>query len=193
MSPASSSFRHSSLSPSHLRRTNPVMLITRTHARTPPEDTAVSCGLMTFPPPRQHHHPLPHDYVGSGSVAVHGRCGHALLPIHLRVRLLQLTQEQPVARPLFHFRSLLLLVVVVVVANQASSTPSLTTSPRTRPCCWWPWPTPSSSTGPLQQVSGSSSFKKKNNHEQTKKTTTQVLLAFSRMNSIFVDIWHHAC
>ena len=37
--------------------------------------------------PHQHHHPLPHDYVGSGCAVVHRGSGHALLPIHLWVRL----------------------------------------------------------------------------------------------------------
>ncbi|TKS67113.1 G-protein coupled receptor 143 [Collichthys lucidus] len=36
----------------------------------------------------QHHYPLPHDHMGSGCAVVCGGSGHALLPIHLRVRLL---------------------------------------------------------------------------------------------------------
>lgn len=50
-----------------------------------------------LPPTRlhQHHYPLPHDNVGSGLAAVRGGSGHALLPIHLRVRLfVSSTQER---------------------------------------------------------------------------------------------------
>lgn len=43
--------------------------------------------LMTCFFPHQHHYPLPHDYMGSGCAAVCWRSGHALLPIHLHVRL----------------------------------------------------------------------------------------------------------
>lgn len=46
-----------------------------------------SSSLMTCFFPYQHHYPLPHDHMGSGCAVVCGRSGHALLPIHLRVRL----------------------------------------------------------------------------------------------------------
>lgn len=51
--------------------------------------------LMTCFFPHQHHYPLPHDYMGSGCAVVHRRSGHALLSIHLWVRLFVVPSDAP--------------------------------------------------------------------------------------------------
>lgn len=120
-------------------------------------------GLMTCFFPRQYHYPLPHDYVGSGCAVVCWRSGHALLPIHLRVRLFVVASRTPSGS----FQHLLVLnffdaslsflynclnnlvskrktvcnqilispLCYGAVVSRAFSTPSLTTSPHTHRCC----------------------------------------------------------
>lgn len=117
---------------------------------------------MSFP--HQHHYPLPHDHMGSGRAAVCGRSGHALLPVHLRVRRFLFvhlsrapfcSQDDSVSAMLG--ANFVILLYFRAAVSKVCSTLSRTTSPRTRRCCSSWWPTRSSSIGPCVQVSPSPS------------------------------------